>query len=343
VYCWGDTLGLGPVNLGNGPVYYSPTAIAVPGITDATEIAVGGDHACVIIGSGDVWCWGADSVGQIGHGDPTGDPPSALRGYSLPVAVPGLHDATSIASGLYHSCATLHSGQVWCWGANNAGQLGNDTEPPTSFVPVEVTGISNAARVVANADHTCALLTTGAIRCWGDNSFGALGDGTTHNSPTPVAVVGITHAVQIDLGEVHTCALLADGRAQCWGYNHWGELGDGTTRDSSVPVTVSGIVGARAVSAAQTGTCVIVSDGRVLCWGEGTTGQLGDGKWESSITPVEVAGIEGATAITGHVQTKCVAVAHDSLRCWGWNMAGSLGNGDPNAHSDTPVAVIGYP
>ena len=346
VYCWGSDdhaqLGVGPLSSPNGPVGYSLTAIAVPGMRHATEIAVGGDHACAIVPGGDVWCWGRDDLGQIGHDDATLNPHPPQPYSSYPIAVPGMHTATSVAAGMNHSCATLAHGTVWCWGANNAGQLGNGSAAPSSFAPVQVSGITSAARVVANEDHTCALLTSGAIRCWGDNSRGGLGDGMTSNATTPVAVVGIDHAVQADLGSTYGCALLADGHVQCWGNNDSGELGDGTNITSLVPVTVHEIADARAISTGSTTTCVIEGTGQVWCWGEGTTGQLGDGKWQDSTTPVSVTGITDAQAIAGHDPTKCVTLADTSLRCWGWNMTGSLGDGT-QTHSDTPVAVIGYP
>ena len=331
-YCWGSNdegqLGTEPFDINNVPEYYSLTAVAVPGVTDATTIAVGGAHACVIVRSGDVWCWGADSSGQIGNGAPTNNIPDQ-HWATRPVAVPGIHGAISIAAGIAHTCATLQNGTVWCWGADDDGQLGTgDSGGVPAYVPGEVVGINNAAKVSAGLDHTCALLTTGTIKCWGDNTRGALGDGATTNSATPVAVSGITHAVQVDLGQEHTCALLADGHVQCWGYNDFGQLGDGNTTDSSVPVTVAGVSGARAISTDPATTCAIVAEGSVLCWGTGQTGELGDGTWTDSLPPRAVVGITDATAIGGHDGTTCVSLTDESLRCWGWNSAGTLGDGE---------------
>jgi alpha-tubulin suppressor-like RCC1 family protein len=135
-------------------------------------------------------------------------------------------------------CFCLAGGGVDCWGLNTSGQLGNGTTTGNTGAPVAVSGITNATAITARHSHTCALLATGGVDCWGDNGFGKLGNGTTTTSSTPVAVSGITNATAVAAGYYHTCALLATGGAACWGYNYFGQLGNGTTTDSSTPVGV---------------------------------------------------------------------------------------------------------
>ena len=121
------------------------------------------------------------------------------------------------------------------------------------------------------------MLGDGTARCWGNNWFGQLGDGTTTERHTPVAVSGLSNAVAIAAGNYHTCAVLGDGTARCWGRNDYGQLGDGTTTERHTPVAVSGLTNAVAVSAGGDHTCAVLSDGTARCWGDNSDGQLGDG------------------------------------------------------------------
>ena len=147
----------------------------------------------------------------------------------------------SVASGGTHNCALVHNGGARCWGDNDKGQLGDGTTTNRS-TPVTVTGLPlNLAQIAAADDHTCAVLVNTTVQCWGLNSKGQLGDGTTNDSSTPVKVPGLSGVVQIALGDGYTCALLASGDGQCWGWNIFGELGNGTTTDSKSPVQVSGL------------------------------------------------------------------------------------------------------
>src|SRR6266540_1013484 len=183
------------------------------------------------------------------------------------------------------------------------------------------TGVDIATAGAAGDYHTCALLQNGAARCWGLNSTGQLGDGSTTNSATPVAVSGITTATVVSSGYFHTCAVLQDGTVRCWGDNTYGQLGDGTTiippavrggpstAHSATPVTVSGISTAVTVSAADGfHTCAVLQDGTVRCWGDNSTGQLGNGSTTNSATPVTVSGISTAVAVSIGVIHTCASL-----------------------------------
>ncbi len=252
---------------------------------------------------------------------------------------------TQISAGSSHTCALRSGGTVWCWGSNDNGELGNDQYSDTMIgnipTPVKV-GISTATQIAAGGFHTCALLSDGTVECWGGNSRGQLGDGTTNASPTPVEVMGIHTATQVAAGDSHSCALLSDGKVECWGNNEFGQLGNGTTDSSPIPVGVTGISNATQVSAGYHFTCALLSDGKVECWGDNEFGQLGNGTIESSSTPIEAPGISTATEIAVGSAHTCALLSDGKVECWGHNLNGELGNGptDLNKHPN-PVVVMG--
>jgi alpha-tubulin suppressor-like RCC1 family protein len=144
---------------------------------------------------------------------------------------------------------------------------------------VAVSDLTKVAALAAGEFHTCAVLADGTVRCWGENTFGQLGDGTTDNTrPLPVPVSGLsTAAVGLAAGRDHTCAVLADGSGRCWGGNAFGQIGDGTTTGRVLPMAVNGLTNAVAIAAGGDHTCARLADGSVRCWGSNISGQLGDG------------------------------------------------------------------
>jgi alpha-tubulin suppressor-like RCC1 family protein len=158
-----------------------------------------------------------------------------------PVAVSGLVNAIAVSVGKYHSCAVTESGSAYCWGKNDNGQLGNGSTSYSQSTPVLVSGLSNVVAVSAGGWHSCARTDSGQVLCWGDNTDGQLGDGSTSNRNTPVAVSNLSNVVQLTAGSSHSCALNGIGKAVCWGYNLYGQLGNGSTSNSKTPVDVSGL------------------------------------------------------------------------------------------------------
>ena len=209
-------------------------------------------------------------------------------------------------------------GGVKCWGSNQSGELGNSTTPGTAVRGVvDVPGLgSGATAITAGGSHSCALTSAGAVKCWGSNEYGQLGDGSTADSSVPVDVVGLASGVRaIAAGWSDTCALTTDGGVKCWGHNPFGGLGDGTTKDSSVPVDVVGLgSGVTAISAGTLHTCALTSGGGVWCWGDG---QSDDPRIFTSDIPVKVPGLaSGVTAIAAALDRTC-AVSRGGVTCWG--------------------------
>ncbi|MCS6772918.1 MAG: hypothetical protein NZ693_02260 [Thermoflexales bacterium] len=245
-------------------------------------------------------------------------------------------NSSAIATGNGHTCA-LRGAQLFCWGQNDYGQVGDGslTNRP-SPVPI----LSSVSAVAANWYHTCAIRNGGAY-CWGRNQIGQLGDGTTITKTTPVAVIGMSDGVQvIATGGYHSCAIRA-GALWCWGNNAGGQLGDSTFTDRSQPVAVQGMSsGVVAVTGGGYHTCAI-RDGALFCWGDNAYGQLGDGAFNKRNTPGLVPGMDsGVVAVAAGWYHTCAIKVGGALFCWGRNGFGQIGDGT-TITATTPVAVQG--
>jgi alpha-tubulin suppressor-like RCC1 family protein len=177
-------------------------------VPDATAIALGGDHTCVLTRAGRVSCWGKNGDGQLGDG--------TTVDRATPAAVTGVGEAVMLALGERHSCALLRDGRVTCFGLNVTGQLGGGNADPAPR-PVMVAGLRDAVEIHAGWWHTCARTRDGAIYCWGENDAGALGDGTTVDRFAPVRVAGLPRAVSLAAFGNASCARVDTGAVFCWG------------------------------------------------------------------------------------------------------------------------------
>jgi alpha-tubulin suppressor-like RCC1 family protein len=337
VLCWGFN---GNGELGDGTTSDHPTPAEVSGTAgnaaSAAPIAGGDQHTCTLTPAGGVQCSGANAYGQLGDGTTT--PRLTLT------AVSGLTSGVAaVAAGAYHTCALTLSGTVACWGYNYFGQLGDGTTT-NRLTPAAVSGLGNGAvALAAGWFHTCALTPAGGVVCWGRNTNGQLGDGTTTDRSAPKAVSGLASgAVAIAAGAYHTCAVTTAGSLLCWGYNAYGQLGDGTSTSRPTPTAVSGLShGVAAVEAAFRHTCALTTSGAVLCWGDNFYGQLGDGSTTQRITPTAVSGLgSGAGALSGGADHNCALTSGGGVLCWGRNIEGQLGDGTTTSRS-TPTAVSG--
>ncbi|MFZ4656048.1 MAG: C13 family peptidase [Caldilineaceae bacterium] len=286
LYCWGwNSYG----QLGNGSAAWQSTATLVAELaTGVTAVDAGNVHTCALTQAGAAYCWGINWNGRLGDG--TTDP------RLTPTLVQGLPSAllTAIRTGKDHTCALTTDGAVFCWGANWYGQLGDGTLNER-HKPVMVTGLSSDVTAIAvGATHSCALVnkpeSASTVVCWGANSYGQLGNGTTVAHTQPVTVQGLPAAIQaITADGNHNCALTSGGGVVCWGANSYGQLGDGTTVDRLQPVAVTALAdGVAALDAGSNHTCAVTGQGAVFCWGLDWAGQLGVGiqRWRN--TPRDV-------------------------------------------------------
>ena len=310
-------------------------AIAISG--GAGQGGLGGGHMCALISDGTVDCWGDNTYGQLGN-------------YGAgPFQVQNLSGAIAIAAGDAHSCALLSDGTVECWGWNSWGQLGDGTTSNTSS-PQSVVGMTGRAiGITAGYGQTCALIDDGTVNCWGSDSSGELGNGTTTPAPTatptPQIVTGLSGATAIAAGGSHSCARRVDGSVECWGDSFDGQLGNGSTTSSNLPVSVF-VDNLAAQGAVQLGigeyashTCALLANGTAECWGANGGDQLGNGNPPTqSSTPVAMTVLSGIKSLaTGGVRT-CAVTADGIGWCWGLESYGELGVGNPNG-SPTPAPL----
>jgi alpha-tubulin suppressor-like RCC1 family protein len=349
VTCWGRN-NWGQVGDGTTIDRTSPsTPRHLGGGTRAVAVAAGGNHTCLLNSEGLVWCWGANSVGQLGRGTDT------LRELHLgdPVTLPSPGRAQAITAGTDHTCALLTDGRVSCWGSNSSGQLGTGMNTPnrsTPSAPINLQGSGRAKVISAGGSHTCALHTDGTIACWGYNLYGQLGDGGTNNQFSTHDVVwmpGGSTAIAVTTGLDHTCALKGDGAMVCWGRNHYGQLGDASTTQRTSAVTVGVPAGTKAIAidAGRFHTCALLSGGSVTCWGDNYHGQLG----LDPTTTAQLTSLSGTLSLPGGHPTKavglsvgdshtCVLLSDGRAACWGYNGTGELGDGTTTTRF-TPALV----
>lgn len=325
----------------------TPTPSATPKATpspapirpEVGAIAAGYQHTCTLTGLGGVRCWGENQGGTLGDGTEAGAAAAAATGVVDVVGLGGV--VAAVAAGGWHSCALMVAGSVKCWGDNDYGQLGDGTTTDRT-TPVDVAGLGpGVIASSAGQSHTCALTSGGGVMCWGDNPFGALGDGTTTNASNPTDVVGLSSGIRaIAAGGGHTCALKDDGGVTCWGD---GQAADAATFHTSVPVDVPGLPGGiTSIAAGLDTSCALTGNGEITCWGP-NYGRQDDASIPARFYRVDTAALRGVpTAIGAGEASYCVLTDVGGVGCWGNDAYGQLGRGITSASArSVPVEVVG--
>jgi len=285
-------------------------ACASQGCCPASAIAAGGNTTCAVVDS-NVECWGSNDSGQLAV-DPAGAPWSAM-----PVKVPGVPAASSVAVGLAHACAILAgTGEVMCWGANESIQLG----VTTGNGPAKVFGVSGAHALALGDHHSCALTDSGAV-CWGANDSGQLGNGTTSPPAGPQpAVPNTAGATSLSAGGAFNCAANA-GKLWCWGSNASGQIIGTPLSTTATPIENKSVSGTSMTAAGSGHACAIGSG--FWCWGANSAGQVGNG----STSPTQFTNVGGNPTAVGAGALHTCALESGIPLCWGSNTFGQLGIG----------------
>ncbi len=334
VYCWGYNLS-GQLGLGSGsPTFvYSPAPV---GLTGARLVAAGGQHTCATLGGGQLRCWGANDTGQVGID-------SLAATVQTPTAVVGIANAVEIACGVGHACALLGTGQMYCWGANAGGQLGDGTTV-LKRKPVAVTQLSGLVyptQLSRGDAHACTRMSDGTLRCWGDNTYGQCGTPPSA-APEKMAVLSsVANATLVAAGGAHSCAIQSNGAVSCWGRNDAGQLGQGTVGSPlSAPALVDLPLAARDLALGGAHTCAMLVDASLWCWGSNAAGQLGTGAASSVPVKVTLAAVTAVSAGTSHT-CALAGGATSGVYCWGDNTHGQLGWSGAGASTPTAVSSFG--
>ena len=313
-----------------------------------TDLATGADHSCVVAG-GVVRCWGGNETGQLGNGT-TADVLDEPGEVPTRVALGG--PALKVAAGAFFSCALLRSGTVRCWGAGEQGQLGNGARTSlmerSGEVPSRVPIGEPAVAIAAGSHHACAIVRSGAVRCWGDGAGGQLGSGSKRNlldtpggRPSRVPLGG--RAVALAAGDLHTCALMDGGAVRCWGSGRFGVLGSGASVNlMDQPGEAASLVPlggpAVAITAGVGHNCALMRSRAIRCWGRGGYGQL-DGRNDVNRLdrprekPTRVPLGPAVAVAAGDFMTCAIQVA-GRVRCWGSREFGGLANGDADRYTN---------
>src|ERR1044071_645670 len=347
-YCWGQNSSGQVGNTDTGINFLLPVLVSW---AQPTTISAGVSHSCVLRG-GKAYCWGDNTFGQLGNNS------TISSGVPVPVYTGGALAGVTliqISAGNSATCALSSTGAAYCWGYNGYGELGNNSNTD-SRVPVAVStsGVLLGVTLTAIANeytNVCALSSTGAAYCWGQDNFGQLGNNNgIVNSSVPVALYtgGVLSGVtltQIVTGTGASCALGSTGGAYCWGYDGFGGLGNGTTsaNPQSTPVLVSGGLTLAGISAGTYHACALTGPGAAYCWGDNANGELGNNSTTASNVPVAVTSsgvLSGVTLvqITAGGFTTCALDSAGLPYCWGNNQNGQLGN-NSITESHVPVAV----
>jgi alpha-tubulin suppressor-like RCC1 family protein len=326
-----------------------------------THVAAGSTgHACAVRSDGTLWCWGLNDKGQLAREPIDASSRCRVRGSNPERTLPcetrarrttTFSDVADVSVGNGTTCALRRDGTVWCWGLNDAGELGQGRgNTSANATPVRV-DIPAARSLALGAFHACAVLVDGGVRCWGSNKFAQCGaptspgparcdegDGTLSPcAPTPVAVPGITTARAISLGRWHSCALLADHTVRCWGLNDSAQLGTGAVESPDAPRSTPqtpAVDRVRALAAGGSHSCVLRDDGAVRCWGWGDLGQLGGAPttncaqsrpFQCAQGPAAVPSLSAVAALAAGRYHTCAAGDDGVVRCFGRNDNGQVG------------------
>jgi hypothetical protein len=342
-YCWGQNQ-LGA--LGNGTTTASTTPVEVEGVggsgflSGVVSLGAASYSICAATSDGSAYCWGQGAAGTLGDG--------ATTDSSTPVQVVGVGGVGDLSNVKQvvgtagaSECALTTGGNVYCWGSDSNGQLGNNASGGQSDTPVEVVGSSGSGFLSgvtslspSEGSAVCAVVAAGNGYCWGNNYQGQFGDGSssvpTVQVPTEIEGPGgtgyLSNIAKLSMGYVSACAVTTAGAAYCWGQNPDGELGNGTTTDSTTPVAVNGLSsGVANISVGGGMACATMTSDGAYCWGAGV---IGNNAQTSSTVPTAVydptgAGPWGAVSniwvarSTSGLTSACAISTSAALYCWG--------------------------
>ena len=336
VQCWGNNR---RGQLGNGTYDIQDSAYDAPTVVGAGSnvsfLAAGGANSCAVI-NGVVSCWGANDKGELGVGSQSDTP------YATPIG--NLYPMVEVASGAEQTCARGPGTglNVYCWGRKGHGRLGNGLDERVAVPTALSLGKGTAKTIAAGGHHGCLVLSPGGVKCWGQNEYGQIGNGTIDRDEVifPVAAVGIASgASAVSLGTYHSCSLVGT-KAKCWGEDFYGELTDGNGGSPQSTPVASAVSSISQIAAGPLHTCLLAA-GNVWCAGKSDHGQAGQVTQVGQTMPYNISFQPGAviTGVASGLYHSC-AIVDGGVKCWGANDQGQLGIDVDNNNHPTPVTAL---
>ncbi|PCI23896.1 hypothetical protein COB57_06320, partial [Candidatus Peregrinibacteria bacterium] len=348
VKCWGQNSNNGELGDNSFANQYIP--VSPVGVENVYKIAAGDSHTCALLQDGTIECWGSNHAGQLGDGTTTSRATAvSVSGIStakvdVSIVSDGL-SSSNIASGVTLNGVVGSSSMIPAAAPSSPSNgdyytgAGGSLFVWTGSAWYDAGKISVKSMVVSGTRHACAVLSDATVKCWGSNTYGTLGDGSTTDSSTPVMVSGLTAVTGLALGNDHTCAVLSDNTVKCWGKNNTGQFGNGLTANSTTPL-VSLFTGVSSLSAGSSFTCALLIDQTVKCSGENASGELGDTTTTLQTSPVFVSTLSSVVSIDTKYHHSCALLSDNTVKCWGYNFNGQLGDGTTVTRT-SPVVVSG--
>lgn len=289
-------------------------AVVAPSAPHPEFISIGAglSHACALVASGAIHCWGSNYLGELGQG--------TTERFVLtvsPTAVSAQQFFVLLAVGYYHNCGLTSEGFAYCWGENVYGQLGRSS-PTRSGSPIRVETPHRFVSLSAGAHRTCGVTTSKTVVCWGQGL----------SAPVEFSAQIEGGYVAVSVGSEHQCALAVSGRASCWGGNAYGELGNGSTVPATAPTNIASTELFASVSAGGNYTCAVTTRSEAFCWGHGSNGKLGNGSANTTSVPTRVAGNLSFRELDTGSNHTCARTTSGTAYCWGADALEALGNGE---------------
>ncbi len=338
LWCWGSNtslqLGHSPTN-NRRPSLLSKTNADESIVTEQwSATASGNSHTCAIHNTDQsLWCWGGNGNGQIGQGTI-----SAL--IAEPTELAAGSQWLSIAANGNHSCAIRSDSSLWCWGGNDAGQVGNGSNENVT-TPTLINSATDWRIIDLGTDHSCGIKNDNTLWCWGDNSESQLGDGTTAPSNIPKQIGAASNWDKISLGKAFSCGINTNSELYCWGNNSVNQLGyDSTTPVISQPQQVGTDTDWANISSGENHSCAIKNDKTLWCWGRSNFGQAAQLAEADTKTPTQETSASSWLSVAAAGNHSCAVKEDSSLWCWGLNSQGQLGN-NTNILKTVPTPVVG--
>ncbi|MFZ4713260.1 MAG: RCC1 domain-containing protein [Bacteriovoracaceae bacterium] len=309
--CWGENLS---GSIGNNTTVKSFTPIEI-NLQEIKQVRRRGDTTCALVNPGNLKCWGGYFDDTIKDGEISRTLEHEKMIAPIELKTPGIVQDFSLGGDF--KCI-VSDGKAYCSGRNAQGELGNGELSAEYTDWLEVKGLSKGVnKVVSALHHSCALMDSGKVKCWGSNVDGALGS-IDKSVLGPIEITGLENVKTIGLGNKFSCVLLKAGNVKCWGSPEFLGIGSEEKKNIVTPTLVSGLdTGVLQLSVRDDSSCALLVSGEVRCWGQNNLAQLGDGTREKRAIPVVVKNLESADLIAVGKEKSCAVQKDNKMKCWG--------------------------